>query len=341
MKFLHALRKLKSNRPSHTSRRAASRAPKHSRCLLLGTEGSGKTSFLLRVKRGKFVDVSECELVSESQFNVEELLISKRTNTTLTILDPPGSDRRNTRLFFSSSAPGTRLSILFFLPATAADSTIPTALEELLYTLTYARAHGCEITFLGIVLNKQDLFSPTTTGLNRKGTLFSTPRRTHTGFSLHLHHTHHHHASFEDKRDTRNRAAVVERVKSAVREVMDSYLETFPKGEEIIWRIFDGGGKGQGLSVRTGDGIPEVFEAVVRAGLERKRGLFDGGEDEDGDGDGEEEEDEEFIRQLVESVVPPPPPPPPTTTMMAGSDGGSSNGSLKRSLLGSFKSKDR
>ncbi|KAG0131302.1 hypothetical protein HOY82DRAFT_485302 [Tuber indicum] len=125
-------------------------APTGSRCFILGLSGAGKSTFLCRIKTGKFQETQPTE-----DYDVQEIPFS---NQTINFTEIARSDRRNFRLQFPHLTPLSPIALLFFIDVSRGDpGVIMKSLEELVYALEYVRSRECQVRYLGIVLNKQDL----------------------------------------------------------------------------------------------------------------------------------------------------------------------------------------
>ncbi|CUS07718.1 unnamed protein product [Tuber aestivum] len=123
--------------------------PTASRCLILGLSGAGKSTFLCRIKTGKFQETQSTE-----DYDVQEIPLS---NQIINFTEIASSDRRNFRLQFLHLKPLSSIALLFFIDSSRGDPEAMKSLEELAYAIMYARSRECRIRYLGIVLNKQDL----------------------------------------------------------------------------------------------------------------------------------------------------------------------------------------
>ncbi|KAG0640006.1 hypothetical protein HOY80DRAFT_1009279 [Tuber brumale] len=124
--------------------------PTASRCLILGLSGAGKSTFLCRIKTGKFQETQPTE-----DYDVQEIPLSDQI---INFIEIASSDRRNFRLQFPRLTPLPPIALLFFIDVSRGDpGVIMKSLEELIYALKYAKSRECQVRYLGIVLNKQDL----------------------------------------------------------------------------------------------------------------------------------------------------------------------------------------
>lgn len=192
---------------------------------------------------------------------VEEVLINKKGDT-ITFSEVGGTNRRNIRLQFLQSLPLLGISILFFIDVTSSPDALQAALEELIYVISYTQARGCSIHYLGVVLNKQDLLDPPGAYAKRKGIEprvdlekeWPSPE-----------------SSIENNEELlEKQSSVVKWIKKNVYEAMERYKLSQPEELHFISELLHTGPDGRGVSMRTGDGVQEVFGRLV-AGMKAGR----------------------------------------------------------------------
>lgn len=192
---------------------------------------------------------------------VEEVLINKKGDT-ITFSEVGGTNRRNIRLQFLQSLPLLGISILFFIDVTSSPDVLRAAFEELIYVISYTQSRGCNIHYLGVVLNKQDLLDPPGAYAKRKGI---EPR-------VDLEKEWPSPESSIEKNDEllERQSSVVKWIKKEVFEAMERYKLTQPENFHFISELLHTGPDGKGVSMRTGDGVQEVFGRLV-AGMKAGR----------------------------------------------------------------------
>lgn len=157
------------------------------------------------------------------------------------ILTDPGPDRRDFRLHFLST-PTQPVSILYFIDANCTLPQLANALEMLVYAVTYAQGRG-GVSYVGIVLNRQDLLPDEDVGIERG--VFVGGRRQR-----------------------------VEQVKREVEEVMEMVCSFGMAGEKAMrmlrWEVLSG--YDSGISGKMGWGVAEVFDRVCMETLGVERG---------------------------------------------------------------------
>lgn len=191
---------------------------------------------------------------------VEEVLINKKGDT-ITFSEVGGTNRRNIRLQFLQSLPLLGISILFFIDVTSSPDALRAAFEELIYVISYTQSRGCSIHYLGVVLNKQDLLDPPGAYAKRKGIEprvdlekeWPSPE-----------------SSIENEELLERQSSVVKWIKKEVFEAMERYKLTQPEKFHFISELLHTGPDGRGVSMRTGDGVQEVFGRLV-AGMKAGR----------------------------------------------------------------------
>lgn len=194
---------------------------------------------------------------------VEEVIINKKGDT-ITFSEVGGTNRRNIRLQFLQSLPLLGISILFFIDVTSSPDVLRAAFEELIYVISYTQARGCSIHYLGVVLNKQDLLDPPGAYAKRKGIEprvdlekeWPSPE-----------------SSIETSEELlEHQGSVVKWIKKEVYEAMERYKLSQPEQFHFTSELLHTGPDGRGVSMRTGDGVQEVFGRLVagmKAGKER------------------------------------------------------------------------
>lgn len=182
----------------------------------------------------------------------------------MTFSEVGGTDRRNIRLQFVQSLPLLGISILFFIDVTSSPEALRAAFEELVYALSYTQARGCSIHYLGVVLNKQDLLNPPAAHKRRKGI--------DPGLDLEKEWPSSETDSEKSDRLLEGQSSVVKWIRKEVHEAMEQYKLSQPDEVHFISELLHTGPDGRGISMRTGDGVQEVFGRLIagtKAGKER------------------------------------------------------------------------
>lgn len=194
---------------------------------------------------------------------MEEVLINKKGDT-IVFSEVGGTDRRNIRLQFLQSLPTLGVSILFFIDVTSPQKLLREAFEELIYVISYTQARGCQIHYLGIVLNKQDLLNPQQT---RK------KNQPESRIDLEKEWLDEKTGSEKYEVDLMDgQSEIVKWIKKEVFKAMEKHKLTQPEELEFQLELLHSGLDGKGVSMRTGDGVQEVFRRLVlgtKAGKER------------------------------------------------------------------------
>ncbi|KAH8149720.1 uncharacterized protein LAJ45_06351 [Morchella importuna] len=244
------------------------------RCLLLGLEGSGKTTFVNRIKTGEYIDTEPT-----SDFLVEEVVVNKKGET-ITFIEVGGTNRRGIRLQFLKAMPGQAISILFFIDVTSSPEALQKAFEELVYVITYTQERACSIHYLGVVLNKQDLLnSPPTSlsGRTRKKSLSwgtkkpvqqKQPRvdldlERYVAMEV---------IEGEENERMDSQSEIVKWIQKETRDAIEKHKLAQPEELDFYSELLYTGPDGKGISMKRGDGVQEVYHRLVqgmKAGRER------------------------------------------------------------------------
>lgn len=245
------------------------------RCLVLGLEGSGKTTFVNRIKTGEYVVVEPT-----SDFLVEEVTVNKKGET-ITFIEVGGTNRRGIRLQFLQVIPGQRISIIFFIDITSSPETLRKAFEELLYVISYTQERACSIHYLGVVLNKQDLLNSPPVNLTERtrkkslswGTKKNSPQQKQPRIDLDLE-KYVAVEVLEGGENVRkdNQSELVKWIKKEVGDAIEKYKLAQPVELDFLSELIHTGPDGKGVSMKTGDGVQEVYHRLVqgmKAGRER------------------------------------------------------------------------